>query len=140
MSSPLIHLHDELAQTHDRVAVKTHFGPVTGGRSRNGAVVFLGKGVCCPSGFAFDIIEVFRNTIRSPTSTIRESSSSSSRVLLPGQRIHHRELLSVPMASSMPILVDCDIDVDFGQTRYNPLTTAKLLVCMDRYKRLSRNP
>jgi hypothetical protein len=38
-----IHLHDELAQTHDRVVVKTRFGPVTGGRSRNGAAVFLGK-------------------------------------------------------------------------------------------------
>src|SRR5216684_9307273 len=46
MSSPVIHLHDELAQTHDRVVVETHFGPVTGGRSRNGAAVFLGKGVC----------------------------------------------------------------------------------------------
>lgn len=40
-----IHLHDELAQTHDRVVVDTRFGPVTGGRSRNGAVVFLGKGL-----------------------------------------------------------------------------------------------
>jgi hypothetical protein len=38
-----IHLHDELAQTHDRVVVETRFGPVTGGRSRNGASVFLGK-------------------------------------------------------------------------------------------------
>ena len=40
-----VHLHDELAQTHDRVVVKTRFGPVTGGRSRNGAAVFLGKGI-----------------------------------------------------------------------------------------------
>ena len=38
-----IHLHDELSQTHDRVVVKTRFGPVTGGRSKNAAVVFLGE-------------------------------------------------------------------------------------------------
>ncbi len=38
-----IHLHEELAQTKARVVVETRFGPVTGGRSKNGAVVFLGK-------------------------------------------------------------------------------------------------
>lgn len=38
-----IHLHEELAQTKDRVIVETRFGPVTGGRSKNGAVVFLGQ-------------------------------------------------------------------------------------------------
>ena len=38
-----VHLHDELVQTLDSVVVDTRFGPVTGGRSRNGAVVFLGK-------------------------------------------------------------------------------------------------
>jgi hypothetical protein len=42
---PSIHLHDELAQTHEKVVVKTRFGPVTGGRARNGAAVFLGKGL-----------------------------------------------------------------------------------------------
>ncbi|KAH9060929.1 carboxylesterase [Lactarius vividus] len=36
-----IHLHDELSQTKARVVVETRFGPVTGGRSKNGAVVFL---------------------------------------------------------------------------------------------------
>jgi len=36
------HLHDELAQTNGSVVVKTLFGTVTGGRSRNGAAVFLG--------------------------------------------------------------------------------------------------
>lgn len=38
-----IHLHDELAQTEARVVVETRFGPVTGGRAKNGAAVFLGK-------------------------------------------------------------------------------------------------
>ncbi|KAI9447936.1 carboxylesterase [Lactarius indigo] len=38
---PSIHLHDELSQTKSRVVVETRFGPVTGGRSKNGAVVFL---------------------------------------------------------------------------------------------------
>jgi hypothetical protein len=38
-----IHLHEELSQTEARVVVETRFGPVTGGRSKNGAVVFLGK-------------------------------------------------------------------------------------------------
>ncbi|KAH8988482.1 carboxylesterase [Lactarius akahatsu] len=38
---PSIHLHDELSQTKARVVVETRFGPVTGGRSKNGAVVFL---------------------------------------------------------------------------------------------------
>lgn len=38
-----IHLHEELAQTKARVVVETRFGPVTGGRSKNGAVVLLGK-------------------------------------------------------------------------------------------------
>jgi hypothetical protein len=41
------HLHDELAQTNDRVVVETRFGPVTGGRSKNGAAVFLGRGTIC---------------------------------------------------------------------------------------------
>jgi hypothetical protein len=41
--SSLIHLHDELAQTHDRVIVETRFGTVAGGRSKNGAAVFLGE-------------------------------------------------------------------------------------------------
>lgn len=40
---PSIHLHEELTQTKARVVVETRFGPVTGGRSKNGAVVFLGK-------------------------------------------------------------------------------------------------
>lgn len=52
--SSLTHLHDELAQTHDRVVVETRFGTVAGGRSKNGAVVFLGKDICCPSVFSFD--------------------------------------------------------------------------------------
>jgi hypothetical protein len=38
-----IHLHEELTQTEARVVVETRFGPVTGGRTENGAVVFLGK-------------------------------------------------------------------------------------------------
>jgi hypothetical protein len=38
-----IHLHEELAQMKARVVVETRFGPVTGGRSKNGAVVFLGR-------------------------------------------------------------------------------------------------
>ena len=38
-----IHLHEELAQTEARVVVETRFGTVTGGRSKNGAAVFLGK-------------------------------------------------------------------------------------------------
>ena len=38
-----IHLHEELAQTKARVVVETRFGTVTGGRSKNGAVVLLGK-------------------------------------------------------------------------------------------------
>ncbi|KAI0268158.1 carboxylesterase [Gloeopeniophorella convolvens] len=36
-----IHLHEELTQTADRVLVRSRFGEVTGGRARNGAVVFL---------------------------------------------------------------------------------------------------
>ena len=52
--SSLTHLHDELAQTHDRVVVETRFGTVTGGRSKSGAVVFLGKDICCPSVFLLD--------------------------------------------------------------------------------------
>lgn len=53
--SPSIHLHDELAQTHDRVVVETRFGTVAGGRSKNGAAVFLGKHmmICCPLVFPF---------------------------------------------------------------------------------------
>ncbi len=38
-----IHLHEELSQTNAKVTVETRFGFVTGGRSKNGAVVFLGK-------------------------------------------------------------------------------------------------
>ena len=38
-----VHLHEELAQTKARVVVETRFGPVTGGRAKNNAVVFLGK-------------------------------------------------------------------------------------------------
>jgi hypothetical protein len=56
-----VHLHDELAQTYDRVVVETRFGPVTGGRSRNGAAVFLGKGtICYPLGFAVDPMRLGR--------------------------------------------------------------------------------
>jgi hypothetical protein len=51
--SSLIHPHDELAQTHDRVVVETRFGTVAGGRSKNGAVVFLGKDICRTSVFPF---------------------------------------------------------------------------------------
>ncbi|KAI9513297.1 carboxylesterase [Russula earlei] len=47
---PSIHLHDELAQVHDRVVVNTRFGPVTGGRARNGAAVFLGKNIQIANG------------------------------------------------------------------------------------------
>jgi len=64
---PSIHLHDELAQTHERVAVKTRFGLVTGGRARNGAAVFLGKGlitdimsICIRPDI---ILMLFRNTL-----------------------------------------------------------------------------
>jgi hypothetical protein len=65
----MIHLHDELAQAHDRVVVKTRFGPVTGARSGNGAVVFLGKGVVYEKlriHIRPDMIRIFRNTLRSP--------------------------------------------------------------------------
>lgn len=44
------HLHDELAQSRDRVTVSTAFGEVVGGRAKNGSVIFLGMGcelTCC---------------------------------------------------------------------------------------------
>ena len=105
-----VHLHDELAQTHDRVVVKTRFGPVTGGRSRNGAAVFLGKGTYSPLGFALDQIGMIRNTLCSSTSKIRESSSSPFGVSLPAQRLHHREFLSVQIVPYTLILVDTGVD------------------------------
>lgn len=43
-----------MSLTHDRVVVETRFGTVAGGRLNNGAVVFLGKDICCPSVFSFD--------------------------------------------------------------------------------------
>ncbi|KAI0307070.1 Alpha/Beta hydrolase protein [Multifurca ochricompacta] len=60
-----VHLHEELAQTQVRVVVQTRFGPVTGGRSKNGAVVFLelpyalaperfGNPVSLPSEFRYE--------------------------------------------------------------------------------------
>jgi len=38
-----IHLGEELAQSSQRVIVETRFGEVIGGRSTNGAAVFLGE-------------------------------------------------------------------------------------------------
>jgi hypothetical protein len=85
-----IHLHEELAQTHDKVVVNTRFGPITGGRSRNGAVVFLGK--CYrPRALLFD--------------SIRFESSEIPYALPPGRfqnpvalpfefRYQHREYIS----------------------------------------------
>ena len=39
----LTHLQNELSQNNDRVAVVTRYGSVIGGRTSNGAAVFLGK-------------------------------------------------------------------------------------------------
>ena len=38
----LTHLQNELSQNNDRVSVATHYGSVIGGRTSNGAAVFLG--------------------------------------------------------------------------------------------------
>jgi hypothetical protein len=63
-----VHLHDELAQSNDRVVVKTRFGPVTGGRSRNGAVVFLGMAFVHgdPLSVRHNLDDSDRNTLRPP--------------------------------------------------------------------------
>jgi hypothetical protein len=68
MPSTPIHLHDELVQTQDRVVVQTRFGPITGGRSRNGAAIFLGKEIV-PVLSVLDstLSRRFRNTLRSST-------------------------------------------------------------------------
>jgi hypothetical protein len=39
---PNTHLHDELKDVNQSVTVETRFGPVTGGKARNGTSVFLG--------------------------------------------------------------------------------------------------
>ncbi|TFY69190.1 hypothetical protein EVG20_g3261 [Dentipellis fragilis] len=36
-----VHLGEELPESKERVTVETRFGPVTGGRTKNGATVFL---------------------------------------------------------------------------------------------------
>lgn len=38
----LTHLQTELSQSNDRVSVVTRYGAVIGGRTSNGAAVFLG--------------------------------------------------------------------------------------------------
>ena len=49
---PTLHLHDELAQSNERVSAQTKYGAVVGGRALNGSAVFLGMlamvvTVCC---------------------------------------------------------------------------------------------
>src|ERR1700761_411336 len=103
-----IPLHDELAQTRDRVEVKTRFGPVTGGRSKNGAVVFLGEDICCPLGnLAFD-------ADAEPQKYLMLSHLNDSRIRIPYLQIFatspettsRRALVSSRWVPSTPILVD----------------------------------
>ena len=37
-----VHLSEEIAGRPERVTVETKFGPVIGGRARNGAIAFVG--------------------------------------------------------------------------------------------------
>ena len=36
------HISEELAQSAERVTITTKYGPVTGARTQNGAIAFLG--------------------------------------------------------------------------------------------------
>jgi hypothetical protein len=134
-----IHLHDELAQTHDRVVVETRFGQVTGGRSRNGAAVFLGKGICCPLGFAFDSTRFGCSEIPYALPPQRFENP----VPLPSDfRYQRRDFITESSCQSRwfhPPQSSLTLALTSGQTRHSPLTTAKLLVCMDRSKLLSRD-
>jgi hypothetical protein len=131
MPSTPIHLHDELAQTQDRVVVKTWFGPITGGRSRNGAAVFLGKGIVpvtlCARRHYLDVLEIpyalppgrFENPVPLPSGfryQDRDYITECSCQLTQFDQFRPLRSLST---------------LTLGQTRYSPQMTFKLLVCAD---------
>jgi len=124
-----IHLHDELAQTHERVVVKTRFGPVTGGRSRNGAAVFLGKGLIT------GIIRFVSDAILSGCSEVPYAlppGRFENPVPLPSDfRYQDRDYIteSYCQFDQFRPLQCCLSTLTSNQMRYSPRTTAKQLVC-----------